>query len=168
MAEQGPPPPPPHLVRQAATLVATGFGAGLLPKAPGTWGSLLALPLAWAIRAEFGVEGLSLAIMILFVVGWWAAALYDRLSERKDPGEVVVDEIVGQWIVLLAAPLEILHYALAFVLFRAADILKPWPVNLADRKMGGGLGIMFDDILAALYALAGMAFAHYLIRLQGG
>ncbi len=134
-------------------LIATWFGVGLLPWAPGTWGSLVALPLAWLIAAQFGRIGLLLAALLVLAVGWWAAAAVTKASGVEDEGSVVVDEVAGQWLTLVAAPLSPLAYALGFLLFRLFDIAKPWPVRWADRALGGGLGVMADDVLAALYAV---------------
>jgi phosphatidylglycerophosphatase A len=133
-------------------LLATWFGAGCLPIAPGSWGSLAALPPAWAIRSVLGLGGLVGAVAIAFVVGWWAADRVAKASVVEDPRAVVIDEVAGQWLVLLAAPLAPLPYALAFLLFRIFDVWKPWPARWADRHLGGGLGIMLDDLFAAIYA----------------
>jgi len=119
---------------------------------PGTWGSLAALPCAWVIRGMWGVAGLAIAAAIVFAVGCWAAGMIAKTSGAKDPGEIVIDEVAAQWIVLLPVPLDPLPYAAAFLLFRIFDIWKPWPVWLADRRVHGGLGIMLDDLLAAVYA----------------
>jgi len=137
-----------------AVLLATGFGTGLLPIAPGSWGALAALPFAWTIRSLSGVAGLAVAAGIAFVAGWWAAETVAKASAVKDPGAIVIDEVAGQWLVLVPAPLDPLPYALAFLLFRIFDIWKPWPARWADRHVKGGLGIMLDDLLAALYAVA--------------
>jgi phosphatidylglycerophosphatase A len=134
-------------------LLATWFGTGLLPVAPGTWGSLAALPFAWAIRSLWGVPGLAAAAAMVFAVGWWAAGAITKASRVKDPGSIVIDEVAGQWLVLLAASRDPLTWVLAFVLFRVFDIWKPWPVRWADRRIHGGLGIMLDDLLAAVYAV---------------
>jgi phosphatidylglycerophosphatase A len=135
-------------------LVASGFGAGFLPLAPGTLTSLAALPLAWVTRSHFGATGLSVAAALAFVVGWWAAATVAKASAMEDPLAIVIDEVAGQWLVLVPTPLDPLPYALAFLLFRIFDIWKPWPVRWADRRLKGGLGIMLDDLLAAVYAVA--------------
>jgi phosphatidylglycerophosphatase A len=135
-------------------LLATGFGAGYLPITPGSWASLGALPVAWAIVRIWGVSGLAAAVGFAFAAGWWAAATVTKMCATEDPGAVVIDEVAGQWLVLAAAPLDPLAYALAFLLFRIFDIWKPWPVRWADRHVKGGLGIMLDDILAAIYAVA--------------
>lgn len=137
-----------------ACLLATWFGSGLLRPAPGTWGSLAALPFAWIITYYAGPIALAVATVAVFALGCWAGGVYERAGGDKDPGVVVIDEVAGQWLVLIAAPLNPWYYLAAFVLFRICDILKPWPANWADRKISGGLGIMMDDILAALYAAA--------------
>lgn len=144
-----------------AALVATWFGAGLLPKGPGTWGSAAALPFAWGLTAAGGPRLLLAAAALCFAVGWWASAVYVRLTGAEDPGEVVIDEVAGQWLTLAAAPLEPLSYLAGFALFRLFDIWKPWPVRLADRSVGGGLGIMLDDVVAGLYALAVMILLNH-------
>ena len=136
-----------------ALVLGTGFGAGLLPVMPGTWGSLAALPCAWAIRSRWGVTGLAIAAVIVFAAGCWAAGTLAKTSGVKDPGAIVIDEVAAQWLVLLAAPLDPLSYAAAFLLFRIFDIWKPWPVRWADRRAPGGLGVMLDDLLAAVYAV---------------
>jgi len=133
-------------------LLGTWFGAGLLPVMPGTWGSLVALPCAWVIRSLWGVVGLAIAAVIVFAVGCWAAGTIAKASDVKDPGAIVIDEVAAQWLVLLPAPLDPLSYVAAFLLFRVFDIWKPWPVGWADRQVHGGLGVMLDDVLAAVYA----------------
>jgi phosphatidylglycerophosphatase A len=133
--------------------IATGFGIGLSPVAPGTCAALAALPFAWAIRAEWGAAGLAVAASLVFIIGCWAAGQAAVARGVRDPGSVVVDEIAGQWLTLVAAPLDPIAYALAFVLFRLFDIWKPWPIGWADRHVPGGFGIMLDDVLAAGYAL---------------
>jgi phosphatidylglycerophosphatase A len=144
-------------LKDPATLLATWFGAGLIAKAPGTWGSLAALPFAWAITALGGRPLLAIAAILLFPVGCWAAGQVGRALGRGDPGCVVVDEVVGLWIVLLAAPPGLLAWVIGFALFRLFDIVKPWPISWADREVKGGLGIMLDDVLAGLAGAAVMA-----------
>lgn len=137
-----------------AHLMATWFGAGLLPKAPGTWGSLAALPFAYGLLSLFPSPWvLLLGAVILFVPGCWASAKYASSTGRPDPGAVVVDEVVGQWMVLAIAPFSPMGWIMAFLLFRLFDILKPWPISLADRHIKGGFGIMIDDVIAAVFAM---------------
>jgi phosphatidylglycerophosphatase A len=120
---------------------------------PGSWGSLAALPCAWAISNLWGVAGLAAAAGIIFAAGCWAAGEVARASAVADPPIVVIDEVAAQWLVLLPAHLDLFSYALAFLLFRFFDIWKPWPVSWADRNIKGGFGIMLDDLLAAIYAV---------------
>jgi phosphatidylglycerophosphatase A len=136
-----------------AALIATVGGIGRLGRAPGTLGSLVALPLAWA-AAYAGVAGLVALAVAAFAVGWWASDVYIRSGRTQDPPEVVIDEVAGQALTLAFAPmpLGIGWLAAGFVLFRLFDIWKPWPVSLVERRLPGGLGIMADDIVAALYA----------------
>jgi phosphatidylglycerophosphatase A len=140
-----------------ALVLGTWFGVGLLPVMPGTWASLVALPCAWAFRNWFGGIGLATATVILFAAGWWAASKLAEASGTSDPGAIVIDEVAGQWLVLLGAALDPLSYFLAFLLFRIFDIWKPWPVRWADRRLKGGLGIMLDDLLAAVYAAVALS-----------
>lgn len=139
-------------LRHPAALLATWFGAGLLPWAPGSWGSLAALPFAWAIEWRFGQAGLAIAAILVFAAGCWAADTVARAGAVRDPGFVVIDEVAAQWLVLAAAPHSLSAYAIGFLLFRIADVIKPWPARWADRALHGGLGIMLDDVFAALYA----------------
>ena len=137
-----------------AALVATGFGVGHLPWVPGSWGSLLALLCGWEIAATGGRVALAGAAVIAFVVGVWASARVAAARGLHDPRFIVIDEIAAQWLVLLATSLDGRWYAAAFLLFRLFDILKPWPIRLIERRVAGGLGIMLDDVMAAIYALA--------------
>ena len=135
-----------------ATLLATWFGAGFLPVAPGSWGALTALPCA-ALLVWLGGPLLVLAAgAVLFVLGIWAADAYMQTVQVHDPAAIVIDEVVGQWVTLALLPLDPLMYALGFVLFRVLDVLKPWPANFIDRAMTGGLGVMLDDVVAGAYA----------------
>jgi len=136
-----------------AVFLATGFGAGLLPRAPGTWGSLLAVGLAWGIAHVWGPVGLALGVVLTFCIGVWASNVCIEKFATEDPKQVVIDEIAGQWLVLLVVPPGVLTYALGFVLFRVFDIFKPWPIGWADRTIKGGFGVMLDDILAAVFAM---------------
>ena len=135
-----------------ADLIATWFGVGRLPLAPGTWGSLVTLPIGWFGASWLGPTWLFAAVVIIFVIGWWAADVYAHRHDREDPPEVVVDEVAGQLVVLAFAPVDLTYYAVAFALFRIADIWKPWPIYLVEKRLSGGFGIMVDDIFAGGYA----------------
>lgn len=121
---------------------------------PGTWASLAALPCAWVLRSWLGVWGLSLTAVAAFIAGWWASARVVQQSRASDPSYIVIDEIAAQWLVLAALPLDWRLYLAAFLLFRLFDIWKPFPIGWLDRSVKGGLGIMLDDVMAAIYALA--------------
>ena len=136
-----------------ARLIASWFGCGFLPAVPGTWGSLAALPLAWIIILVGGKPTLLIAAIVLFGIGCIAADRATSGGSDPDPGWVVVDEVVGQWLTLLVLPQSIVAYGIGFVLFRLFDIWKPWPVRTVERRFGGGFGIMIDDVAAALYAV---------------
>ena len=140
--------------RHPAWQVATWFGAGLMPKAPGTWGSLAAVPFAYGIHHFAGAAGLLAAAFALFALGVWAAGEFSRRAGTRDPQAVVVDEAAGQWLALVPAGNDILLYAAGFALFRLFDIWKPWPASWAERRLSGGLGIMLDDMVAGAYAAA--------------
>ncbi len=133
-------------------LLATWFGTGYLPKAPGTWGSLAALPFAWYIQIYGGPIALFGASLLVFIIGIWAANVFMSKSGSHDPGAVVIDEVAGQWLTLALVPADLILYAIGFALFRLVDIYKPWPASWADKKLEGGLGVMLDDVLAALYS----------------
>lgn len=132
-------------------LLATWFGVGRIPRAPGTWGSVAALPCAWPLAYWGGWPALLVGALAIFLVGWWAAEQYERQSGRHDPKEVVIDEVAGQWLALLPAGLDPVSMLAAFILFRLFDILKPWPVSWAEG-LPGGLGVMADDMLAGILA----------------
>jgi len=143
------------LFAHPAHLIAFGFGSGLAPKAPGTFGTLLGWPLYWlivAVAPDLPNQIIFLAAM--FLLGVWACGRTGRALGVADHGGMVWDEIVAFALVLLFTPAGGLWMALAFALFRLFDILKPWPIRVADRNLKNGFGVMFDDLLAAGYALA--------------
>ena len=149
------------------TLIVTWFGAGLIPRAPGTWGSLFALPFAIFIYDFAGSLGLIVATTLAFFTGWIASNRYLNATRRggtdkDDPSEIVIDEVAGQWLVLAVVPADPLLYGMGFLLFRFFDIVKPWPVNLFDRHVKGGLGVMLDDIAAAIYAAGCLLLFQYI------
>lgn len=113
-------------------------------------GSLAALPFAWVIVVTTGSAGLIICTFIVFAIGWYAAA--NTPEARNDPGWVVIDEVAGQWLTLSVVAPSLLYYVLGFLLFRFFDIVKPWPVRFLERSIPGALGVMVDDIAAALYA----------------
>ena len=160
-----------------ARLIGTVFYVGYMKPAPGTWGSLIALPLGFLIFQIGGIWLFLFAIIIGFFKGWWATELMTKGRENHDPSEIVVDEVVGQWIAI--APVFYAAWRLeidvtllwpgwlaAFLLFRAFDIFKPWLVGWADRR-DDALGVMLDDVIAGIFAaitvLILAAFSHLVI-----
>lgn len=135
-----------------AACIATVCGVGLLPRTPGTFGSLVALPAAWALHVLFGAWGIAAAAAVAFVAGIWAAGVYNRAAGIQDPGSVVIDELAAQLFVLATVAPDPVLYGLAFLTFRFFDIVKPFPISWADRTIKGGIGTMVDDLLAAIYA----------------
>lgn len=134
-------------------LIAFGFGSGLVPRLPGTAGTVLALAI-YLLLAQFLSQEVILAITALtFILGAWAASDTEKSLTRADYGGIVIDEIVAFWLVAVFIPQSPWWFASAFVLFRLFDILKPWPIRFFDRHIPGGFGIMFDDLLAASYTL---------------
>jgi phosphatidylglycerophosphatase A len=145
------------LLAHPAHLIAFGFGTGLAPKAPGTVGTLLGLPLFWLIDAAAPDFANRIALLAAaFLVGVWACARAGRALGVADHGGIVWDEIVAFALVLVFTPPGWPWIAAAFALFRVFDILKPWPIRIADARLKNGFGVMFDDLLAALYAIAAL------------
>jgi phosphatidylglycerophosphatase A len=136
-------------VHRAALLIATVLGVGYAPLAPGTFGSAAGLVLWWLLPASPFVQGL--AIVTIFIVGSWSGGIAERHFNRKDPGQVVIDEVLGMLITLFMNPVGWAGAIVAFLLFRAADIVKPYPANQLER-LRGGVGVMADDAMAAVYA----------------
>ena len=133
-------------------LLATGLGSGLAPVAPGTVGSLLALPIWWFVLADLSVPVQIASVACVVLISIWVVDRACRAAGVGDASAFVLDEFVGQWVALVAAPKSLLALAVGFVLFRAFDIAKPWPVSWADRRLSGGLGVVIDDVLAGVLA----------------
>ena len=147
-----------------ATIIVTWFYSGLSPFAPGTLGSLCAIPFAWFIVSTWGNLTLLSITCFLFFVGWILSFWALKILNDEDPACIVIDEVVGQWLVLVIVPQELFWYALAFVLFRIADIAKPWPVSTIDKKIKNALGVMLDDVSAGIYALGMFWLIYSLFR----
>jgi phosphatidylglycerophosphatase A len=145
------------LFRHPAHFVALGFGVGLAPVAPGTFGTLLAIPLAAALRASLSDAAFGAAIVALFLLGVWAAHVTGRNLRSADHGAIVWDEVVAFLAVLLFVGSNAGWIAAAFVVFRFFDIAKPPPIRQLDRALKNGFGVMADDLLAAGYTLLAVA-----------
>lgn len=150
--EQSPPSAvAPDLLRHPAQLLAFGFGSGLVPKAPGTAGTVVAIPL-YLFIAQWSLVHYTLFIVFAGLLGIWVCAVASRQLRSHDHPGIVWDEFVGYWITMWAVPLDWRWILAGFVVFRLYDIAKPWPISVLDRKVGGGLGIMVDDALAGVLA----------------
>ena len=137
---------------RALMMLATLGPVGFFKPAPGSWGSAAAVVLA-AILAMVSPRVLEIATLLVCLLGVLAAGRYQTVTSRHDAPEVVIDEVAGQWIALLAVPLDWRWYLLAFLLFRLFDIVKPGPVRMAEN-LPGGIGVMADDIVAGVLAAA--------------
>lgn len=139
--------------------VATGAGVGMIPFAPGTFGTILAIPLycglMWGLNTLCGQSSLRLllyliAVGALFLIGCRTADAAEKHFSRKDPGNVVIDEIVGFLIAMTALPMSPIWILAGFVGFRVFDIFKIWPANVFEQRFSGGLGIMIDDVVSGI------------------
>ncbi len=156
-------PSPTSLLTNPVHLLAFGFGSGLSPRAPGTMGTLVAVPLYLLMVEYLAMEGYLVMLLMTFLVGIYLCGKTARDLGVHDHGGIVWDEFVGYWITMLMVPV-IWYWVLAgFVLFRIFDILKPFPIGLLDKKVGGGLGIMIDDVVAGVYAAIVLQVAMVLI-----
>ncbi|WP_211227576.1 phosphatidylglycerophosphatase A family protein [Chitinibacter tainanensis] len=142
------------LMRHPAHWLAFGFGAGLARRAPGTWGTLVALPLFALLHIWLPAPIIFALCWPLFAAGIWFCEVTGRALGVSDYGGIVWDEIVAMLMVLCFAPESWLGWLMAFALFRLFDIVKPWPIRWCDHQIKGGLGVMVDDILAAAMAIA--------------
>ncbi len=133
-------------------LLAFGLGSGGVPKAPGTAGTLAAVPL-YLVLASFSTTVYLLTLLVMFVFGIWLCGKVSRDLGAHDHGGIVWDEWVGFLTTMIWAPSGWLWVLVGFLLFRLFDIWKPWPIGYLDRQLGGGLGIMLDDLLAGVYSL---------------
>jgi phosphatidylglycerophosphatase A len=138
-------------------LISTWFGTGLLPIGPGTWGSAAALPFGFVLMWLGGPWALIFAILAVTAIGWWAAGHFVKGLNVQDPPEIVVDEVVSQWLVLTIVPLTLWGYFAAFLVFRVFDTIKPWPIGWIDGNVDGAAGVMLDDLAAGAYAFVAMA-----------
>lgn len=143
-------------------LITTFFYIGHLRPAPGTWGSLAALPVAWVLHLLGGPALLLAGIFVVFILGWWATHLETKGKTDHDPSEIVIDEVAGQWLAFLPVSIGASHagadllslwpgFVFSFLAFRFFDITKPGPIGWADRR-NDSLGVMLDDLVAGLAA----------------
>jgi phosphatidylglycerophosphatase A len=150
----------PTVLERLALLIATAFGAGYSPVAPGTAGSAVTVLILWLV--PFSRIGLVLFLVAVVVIGTWAADVAERRLGGKDPGAIVIDEVAGMTLSVVAFPLTPGVLLAGFVLFRVFDVVKPPPARESQR-FSGGLGVMIDDVIAGFYALAILGASHFLL-----
>lgn len=142
---------PASVWRNPVHFLAFGLGSGAAPRAPGTFGTLAAVPL-WYLMAQGGLMLYLSLTLAAFVIGIWLCGRTSRDLGVHDHGGIVWDEFVGYWITMIAVPVNWIWALAGFILFRLFDIWKPWPIGPVDRRVHGGLGIMLDDVLAGVLA----------------
>jgi len=140
-----------HLKNTPALIIATGLGSGYSPIAPGTAGSIVAIPFIWLLSCT-GPVVYAIAAVAVFGLGVWSAGVAEGYYGQKDSSRITVDEISGMLVAMFLIPATPAMLAAGFLLFRIFDITKPFPAGLADREVGGGLGVMLDDVVAGVYA----------------
>jgi len=150
-------PTPAFAFAHPAHVIAFGFGAGLAPRAPGTVGTLAAWPFAWALGAAIPPALLVLLAALFFALGVWACGVTGRRLGVADHAGMVWDEMVAFLLLVAVLPRALDWQAAGFLLFRAFDIAKPWPIRELEHRFRGGFGVMFDDLLAAGYTLLVLA-----------
>ena len=151
--------------------LVTGLGAGMAKPGPGTWGSVVALPLAFGLLAlNASAVILVVAALLLTVISSFAIDRIEAQTGIHDAPEIIIDEIAGQWLALLplaTLPFSAPLYGIAFVFFRIFDIFKPWPISWLDKKVGGGFGVMVDDLVAGIFSAISISILLTLGLLDG-
>lgn len=148
-----------------ANFLALGAGSGLAPFAPGTFGTIAAIPLAVLMPNNLAIY--TLVIAVLFIAGVWLCdSCANNLGVHDHPA-IVFDEWVGYLITMIAVPRSVWFLVLGFALFRLFDVLKPWPIGMADKRVSGGLGIMVDDVIAGVFAAVSMQLIILLLSYFG-
>lgn len=147
-------------LRNPIHFLALGFGSGLAPKAPGTFGTLSALPL-YFLMMNLSLPVFVAITVLVTVLGFWICDIAAKDMQVHDHGAIVWDEVAGMLITMIAAPVGLLPLLIGFALFRFFDIIKPWPIKLLDRHVKGGFGIMIDDVLAGIFAAICLQAIHH-------
>lgn len=158
-------PLPNGFLRDPINFLAFGFGSGCSPKAPGTFGTLAAVPL-YFLLSGLPIEVYLLVCAVAFALGVWFCSHASKALGVHDHGGIVWDEFVGLWITMIAAPEGWFWIVLGFVYFRVFDIWKPWPIRDLDKRVDGGFGIMIDDLVAGVYALVLLQLTAYAMSLM--
>ena len=158
---EGVPPPAPRPWRSLSQFIAFGFCSGLSPRAPGTAGTLVAVGI-YLLLAHWPLWAYSVFVLLASLFGIWICGVASRELRQHDHPGIVWDEFAGFWLTMWAVPAEWVWIVAGFVVFRVFDILKPWPISVLDRRVGGGWGIMADDLLAGAMACMTLHIALWL------
>ncbi|MBW2412497.1 MAG: phosphatidylglycerophosphatase A [Deltaproteobacteria bacterium] len=147
---------------RAVLFLATGFFSGHVPFAPGTFGTLIGLPICFLLsRFQVGLFAICVVLFIFFAIKVASAA--EKIIKQKDPAQIVIDEIAGLLVVYVGLPFNLQTAVFGFIIFRVFDILKPFPIRLLEKKIKGGSGIVFDDVVAGIYANLILRLAIFMI-----
>ena len=155
-------PPKPRVFTSPVQFLAFGFGSGLVPRGPGTAGTLMAVPL-FLLAADWPLPVYTAVLVLAAVLGIWICGAASRQLGVHDHGGIVWDEFVGFWITMWAVPVTWTWIIAGFLVFRIFDILKPWPISVLDKKVKGGFGIMIDDVVAGVMACLTLHIALWLV-----
>jgi phosphatidylglycerophosphatase A len=150
---------------KAVIFLATGCFLGNIPFAPGTFGSLLGIPLCFAL-SKTDVFVAALITLLFIVLAIWIAHIAEKRFNNTDPGNIVIDEIAGMAVTFLGVPFNLASVVTGFLLFRVLDIAKPFPIRRLERSLSGGLGIVLDDVIAGIYSNLILRLAYRLIEMS--
>lgn len=149
-------------LKDPVVFIAMGLGSGLAPKAPGTAGTLLTVPLVYFLQQQTILIYLMATLFVLATGSWICGYAANKLQVHDHSG-IVYDEVAGFLITMFMVPVGWYWMLAGFILFRFFDAVKPWPISWFDKNLGGGFGIMFDDVIAGLLSLSCLMLAHYLL-----
>ena len=155
-------PPKPRVFTSPVQFLAFGFGSGLVPRGPGTAGTLMAVPL-FLLAADWQLPVYTAVLVLAAVLGIWICGAASKQLGVHDHGGIVWDEFVGFWITMWAVPVSWTWIIAGFLVFRVFDILKPWPISVLDKNVKGGFGIMIDDVVAGVMACLTLHIALWLV-----
>lgn len=140
-----------NLREEAVVFLATGLYIGRIPFAPGTFGSLVGLPLCFAMAELKLTQAIACTVLLIFFAVW-ISNVAERLLKRSDPACIVIDEVAGMVVTLIGIPFNLTTAVCGFIVFRILDILKPFPIRTIDKRVSGGLGVVADDVAAGIFA----------------
>lgn len=144
-------------------LLAFGFGSGLSPKAPGTAGTLVAIPI-FILMSQLTLTNYLILLILLIIISFYICGKSAQMLGIHDHGGIVLDEICGYLVTMMFVPVSWQAIIIGFILFRVFDIFKPWPIKFLDQRISGGVGIVVDDLMAGIYALLSLQLIFWLVK----